>query len=268
MSRANLAITGPGARDREADDRDQSARLRDRSALARDRDADQRDRNARDRMRVAAGDLKRARTFLQAGAPPGDAGVSWAEAGSVIGMVLDHLDDALRDDARDRRAAACDRQAALADRRTAAEDRSVQAAHREQAAIERAQQVMAPAATGPGGAEQLYARVRSAHAQAQALCQQARAMQAAFPPRQDVLRRSGHARLLARLETMPVIEQAKGIIMSQSGCEEQEAFELLRRASQHGNVPVRDLAARLVANSHRPASTEGPGPTAVPPPSR
>ena len=267
MSRVNLAITGPGARDREADDRDRSARLRDRSALARDRDADQRDRSARDRMQVAAGDLQRARAFLRAGAP-GDAGVSWAETGSIIGMVLDHLDDALRDDARDRRAAACDRRAALADRRTAAEDRSVQAAHREQAAIERAQQVTAPAATGPGGAEQLYARVRSAHSQAQALCQQAREMQAAFPPRQEVLRRSGHARLLARLETMPVIEQAKGIIMSQSGCGEQDAFELLRRASQHSNVPVRDLAARLVANSNRPASTEGPGPTAVPPPSR
>ena len=68
-----------------------------------------------------------------------------------------------------------------------------------------------------------------------------------------MLRRSEHARLLARLETLPLIEQAKDIIMSQSRCGEQEAFDLLRRASQRSNVPVRDLAAKIVANSNRPA---------------
>ncbi len=57
----------------------------------------------------------------------------------------------------------------------------------------------------------------------------------------------GYAHLLARLETMPVIEQAKGIIMAQSRCGEAEAFDVLRRASQRSNVPVRDLAARIVA---------------------
>jgi AmiR/NasT family two-component response regulator len=267
VSRANSEITGPEARDREGDDRDQAAWLRDRSALARDREADERDRIAQDRMQAAAGGLQRARIFLQAGAP-GNAGVSREEADGVIRLVLDHLDDALRDDARDRRDAACDRRAALADRQTAAEDRVANAARREQAAVERAQDVLVPAATGPGRAEQLYARVASARAQAQALCQRAREMQSALPPRQDVLRRSGHARLLARLETMPVIEQAKGIIMSQSGCGEQEAFDVLRRASQRGNVPVRELAAKIVANASRSASAKGPGPTAVPSPSQ
>jgi AmiR/NasT family two-component response regulator len=65
------------------------------------------------------------------------------------------------------------------------------------------------------------------------------------------LRQSEYARLLARLDTMPVIEQAKGIIMAQSRCGEAEAFDRLRRASQHTNVPVRDLAARIVAQAAR-----------------
>jgi hypothetical protein len=45
---------------------------------------------------------------------------------------------------------------------------------------------------------------------------------------------------------MPVIEQAKGIVMAREGCGPEEAFDLLRRASQRSNVPVRELAARIV----------------------
>jgi len=63
------------------------------------------------------------------------------------------------------------------------------------------------------------------------------------------LQQSEYARLLARLDSMPVIEQAKGIIMAQSRCAEAEAFTRLRRASQHTNVPVRDLAAQIVATA-------------------
>ena len=51
---------------------------------------------------------------------------------------------------------------------------------------------------------------------------------------------------------MPVIEQAKGILMAQHGCGgPEEAFARLRRASQRFNVPVRVLAARLVHDVHR-----------------
>jgi hypothetical protein len=64
--------------------------------------------------------------------------------------------------------------------------------------------------------------------------------------REQLLQRSPYARLLARLETMPVIEQAKGIVMAQSQCGEAEAFDILRRASQRSNVPVRELAAALI----------------------
>jgi ANTAR domain len=54
---------------------------------------------------------------------------------------------------------------------------------------------------------------------------------------------------MAKLESMPVIEQAKGIIMARAGLTEGDAFDLLRRASQQQNVPVRDLAAQIVAST-------------------
>lgn len=43
-----------------------------------------------------------------------------------------------------------------------------------------------------------------------------------------------------------MIEQAKGIIMAQHRCRPEEAFDLLRRASQRTNVKVRELAAHIV----------------------
>lgn len=73
------------------------------------------------------------------------------------------------------------------------------------------------------------------------------------PDRRQLLYDVPYARLLARLETMPAIEQAKGVVMAQSGCTSDEAFGLLRRASQRSNVPVRELAARIVANAGRGA---------------
>jgi hypothetical protein len=69
--------------------------------------------------------------------------------------------------------------------------------------------------------------------------------------RAQLLRYSAQARLLARMESMPVIEQAKGVLMVQSGCSPDEAFDLLRRASQRANIPVRELAAQIVARTAR-----------------
>jgi hypothetical protein len=57
---------------------------------------------------------------------------------------------------------------------------------------------------------------------------------------------SAYIRLAARLESQPVIEQAKGILMAQTGCGPDEAFDLLRAASQQANIKVRDLAADIV----------------------
>jgi hypothetical protein len=71
--------------------------------------------------------------------------------------------------------------------------------------------------------------------------------------RRDAMRYSAHARLQARLASMPVIEQAKGVIMVQFGWTEEQAFEALRKASQRSNVRVRDLAAMIVARTARSA---------------
>jgi hypothetical protein len=65
-------------------------------------------------------------------------------------------------------------------------------------------------------------------------------------PQREILQDSAFARLQARLETMPVIEQAKGILMAQYRCPPDEAFDLLRRASQSANVKVSELAAQIV----------------------
>jgi GAF domain-containing protein len=43
-----------------------------------------------------------------------------------------------------------------------------------------------------------------------------------------------------------VIEQAKGMLMAAQGCDEDDAFELLIKASQRENVKLRDVAQRLV----------------------
>jgi AmiR/NasT family two-component response regulator len=68
--------------------------------------------------------------------------------------------------------------------------------------------------------------------------------------------------LAGRLQTMPVIEQAKGIIMAQSACGDAKAFDMLRRASQRRNVPIRELAAQLVANSAASTVAERQDPAA------
>src|SRR5215831_3352086 len=69
----------------------------------------------------------------------------------------------------------------------------------------------------------------------------------------DRLRYSAYARLQAQLASMPVIEQAKGIIMAQYGWSEDQAFDVLRRASQRENIKVRDLAVSIVAQAVSPA---------------
>jgi AmiR/NasT family two-component response regulator len=71
-------------------------------------------------------------------------------------------------------------------------------------------------------------------------------------PQHERLRESAFARLQARLDTMPVIEQAKGILMERHQCGPDEAFGLLRRASQSANVKISVLAARIVEHVASP----------------
>jgi AmiR/NasT family two-component response regulator len=81
-------------------------------------------------------------------------------------------------------------------------------------------------------------------------------------PPLEKLQYSAFARLQARLDTMPVIEQAKGILMAQNRCGPDEAYQLLRRASQRANVKISVLAARMVeqiaAAQPQPASKSAP----------
>ncbi len=47
------------------------------------------------------------------------------------------------------------------------------------------------------------------------------------------------------LQTRDVIGQAKGIVMAQQQVTAEEAFDILRRASQRMNIKLRELAERL-----------------------
>jgi len=63
-----------------------------------------------------------------------------------------------------------------------------------------------------------------------------------------------HARnMRVAMESRAVIEQAKGVLMAQRGVDAEEAFDILRDASQRYNRKLRDIAAGIVA-----ATTESP----------
>ncbi|GAB4098195.1 ANTAR domain-containing protein [Sinomonas halotolerans] len=58
------------------------------------------------------------------------------------------------------------------------------------------------------------------------------------------------------MQNRTVIDLAMGIIMAQSRCSADEAFDVLRRASNHRNVKLRDVAAELVQRIHpKPPAT-------------
>ena len=78
----------------------------------------------------------------------------------------------------------------------------------------------------------------------------------------DSVTEAAYERLLARVQSMPVIEQAKGILMAQSRCTPDEAFAMLRAASQRSNVKVRDLAEEIVARVSA-AEHKGPRPPSL-----
>jgi AmiR/NasT family two-component response regulator len=63
------------------------------------------------------------------------------------------------------------------------------------------------------------------------------------------------ANLERKSETRDLIGQAKGILMSQSHIAEDEAFDLLRRASQRMNIKVTEVA-RGVVSREAPAQPE------------
>ena len=57
--------------------------------------------------------------------------------------------------------------------------------------------------------------------------------------------------LRAAAESRDIIGMAKGLLMAKQEISDDDAFEVLRRASQRENRKVRDLAAEIVATHHR-----------------
>ena len=55
--------------------------------------------------------------------------------------------------------------------------------------------------------------------------------------------------LTIAMESRAEIEQAKGILMATQRCSPEEAFDLLRRASQRENRKLREIAAEIVARA-------------------
>ena len=53
------------------------------------------------------------------------------------------------------------------------------------------------------------------------------------------------------MKSRAVIEQAKGVLMSQSHVSEDDAFDLLRRASQRENRKLREIAQQIVEQTRR-----------------
>ena len=62
--------------------------------------------------------------------------------------------------------------------------------------------------------------------------------------------------LRTALGTRTLIGKALGIIIEREGVNETEAFEMLKNMSQHRNVKLRDLAARMVEDARPPGSKE------------
>ncbi len=68
------------------------------------------------------------------------------------------------------------------------------------------------------------------------------------------------ANLEAALVSRNLIGQAQGILMERERITADQAFDILRRASQHLNVKLRDVAQRLVDTGEGPGSSSPSAP--------
>lgn len=59
------------------------------------------------------------------------------------------------------------------------------------------------------------------------------------------------------LKSRAVIDQAIGVVIEREGISPKEAFEMLKTASQHANVKLREIARRLVEERERPSADLG-----------
>lgn len=67
------------------------------------------------------------------------------------------------------------------------------------------------------------------------------------------------------LETRTVIGQAQGVLIARQGIAPDEAFDILRRASQRTNRKLRDVAAEIVASAGRASTQKDDGTDDDPP---
>src|SRR5262249_12603521 len=66
-----------------------------------------------------------------------------------------------------------------------------------------------------------------------------------------------NAHLHLALETRERVGEAKGILMERHGLTSDEAFDQLRRASQHANRKLRDIAEELIDSTRSEARHDG-----------
>lgn len=60
------------------------------------------------------------------------------------------------------------------------------------------------------------------------------------------------------LATRELIGQAQGILMERERVTSEQAFEILRRASQHLKIKLREVAQELVDTGQRPSTESAP----------
>ncbi|MEU4199978.1 ANTAR domain-containing protein [Streptomyces sp. NPDC045470] len=61
--------------------------------------------------------------------------------------------------------------------------------------------------------------------------------------------RAENAQLRQALDSRPVIDQARGILMATESCTAEQAWDILRRTSQHTNTKVHEVAGEVVASA-------------------
>jgi hypothetical protein len=117
--------------------------------------------------------------------------------------------------------------------------------------------------TDSPGALNLYAGLPDAfgaNARAQALLFATLARLALDTAKERALDAARTVNLTEALRTRELIGQAQGILIERERITSEQAFQVLRRASQHLNVKLREVAATLVETGQRPDVGNGAPP--------
>ncbi|WP_078624068.1 ANTAR domain-containing response regulator [Streptomyces monomycini] len=69
--------------------------------------------------------------------------------------------------------------------------------------------------------------------------------------------RAENAQLRQALDSRPVIDQARGILMAHASCTAEQAWDILRQTSQRTNTKVYEVAGEVVASA---TGAVAPGP--------